>query len=186
MAKLSNKQRAFVDAYLECLNATEAAARARYKGNRNTLRSVGSENLAKPAIAAEIRKHFEASAMTREEVLQRIGDMARNDISEFITDTGAIDWNAVREKGHLIKKIIHRKGQESQIELHDAQSALALLAKHHRLIGDASRVLNIDLSTLSVDQLTRLAAGEDLIDVLITASSESGTGAAQSPDSDAD
>jgi len=46
--------------------------------------------------------------------------------------------------------------------------------------------LNIDLSTLSVDQLTRLAAGEDLIDVLITASSESGTGAAQSPDSDAD
>lgn len=183
---MRHKQRAFVDAYLECLNATEAAARAGYRGNRNTLRSVGSENLRKPAIATEIRKHFEASAMTREEVLQRIGDIARNDISQFITETGAINWDRVRERGHLIKKIIHRKGQESQIELHDAQSALALLAKHHRLIGDANRVLNIDLSILSVDQLTRLAAGEDLIDVLITASGESGDRAAQTPDNDAD
>ena len=46
--------------------------------------------------------------------------------------------------------------------------------------------LNIDLSTLSVDQLTRLAAGEDLIDILITASSESGDRAAQTPGDDAD
>lgn len=59
--QLTPKQRLFVAAYLETFNATEAAARAGYKGDRNTLSSIGSENLRKPAIRsaidAEVAEH---------------------------------------------------------------------------------------------------------------------------------
>lgn len=56
MGKLTEKQRRFVDAYLgeAAGNATEAARLAGYKGNDNTLASVGTENLRKPAIAEAI------------------------------------------------------------------------------------------------------------------------------------
>ena len=49
------------------LNATEAARRAGYKGSANTLRSVGGENLTKPAIRAEIDRRM-ARAMSGADV----------------------------------------------------------------------------------------------------------------------
>ena len=48
--RLTDKQIMFIECYIQTLNATEAARRAGYKGNDNTLASVGSENLQKPAI----------------------------------------------------------------------------------------------------------------------------------------
>ncbi len=54
MPKLSEKQRRFVAEYLIDLNATQAAIRAGYSAK--TARSVGSENLTKPDIAAAIAK----------------------------------------------------------------------------------------------------------------------------------
>ena len=52
--KLTPKQELFVAEYLKTGNATESARKAGYKGNDNTLRSIGTENLAKPAIAHAI------------------------------------------------------------------------------------------------------------------------------------
>lgn len=54
MAELSEKQKRFVAEYLIDLNATQAAIRAGYSAK--TARSVGSENLTKPDIAAAIAK----------------------------------------------------------------------------------------------------------------------------------
>jgi len=51
--KLSPKQQAFVDAYAG--NGTEAARIAGYKGNENTLCSMGKENLRKPHVWAAIQ-----------------------------------------------------------------------------------------------------------------------------------
>lgn len=51
---LSDKQQRFVAEYLVDLNATRAAIRAGY--SEKTARSVGSENLAKPDIAAAIAR----------------------------------------------------------------------------------------------------------------------------------
>ena len=48
---LTDKQRQFVDWYCSSdarCNGTEAARRAGYRGNDNTLRAVASENLTKP------------------------------------------------------------------------------------------------------------------------------------------
>ena len=52
MPELSEKQKRFVSEYLIDLNATQAAIRAGYSAK--TARSVGSENLTKPDIAAAI------------------------------------------------------------------------------------------------------------------------------------
>src|SRR5690606_35612738 len=56
--KLTAKQRRFIDEYLRCWNATEAAQRAGYKGSKATLATVGYENLNKPYIRAVIEKYL--------------------------------------------------------------------------------------------------------------------------------
>ena len=139
MAKFTSKQRLFIEAYLECWNATEAARRAGYKGNDNTLGSVGWENMQKPAIKAAISKRLSEKAMSADEVLMRLGDMARGDIAEFVKDYGAINWEAVKEKGCLVKKVSHSKGRHSSIELYDAQAALEKIGRAHGLFVDRQR-----------------------------------------------
>lgn len=54
MSELTPKQLRFVQEYLIDLNATQAAIRAGY--SERTAKSIGQENLTKPAIAAEIAK----------------------------------------------------------------------------------------------------------------------------------
>lgn len=69
---LTAKQRRFVAEYLIDLNATQAAIRAGY--SQKTARSVGSENLTKPDIAAAIakgaRKQAEKADISAQDVLQ--------------------------------------------------------------------------------------------------------------------
>lgn len=124
---LTGKRRAFIEYYLECWNGTEAARRAGYKYPRRQASFLLSISVIQAAIDARLAE----MAMPADEVLARLGDHARTNIADFVTDTGAIDWQAVQEKGHLIKRITHRKGQQSVIELHDAQAALIHLDKHH-------------------------------------------------------
>lgn len=70
-AKLTEKQRRFVEAYMgkAAGNATEAARIAGYKGTDNTLKSVGNENLNKPDVAAAIaeRQNNDPLIATRED-----------------------------------------------------------------------------------------------------------------------
>lgn len=54
MKKLSAKQKAFAQAFVETKNATQSAKLAGYNGENNTLRSIGSENLTKPNIQEAI------------------------------------------------------------------------------------------------------------------------------------
>ena len=56
--KLNARQRAFCNAYLKTLNATEAAKRAGYSAR--SAASIGSENLRKPEIAAYIHERVRA------------------------------------------------------------------------------------------------------------------------------
>ena len=76
MMGLSHKQQRFVELYVGEANgnATEAARLAGYRGSDNTLRSVGSENLTKPAIREAIREATEwlrqRARWTREDKLK--------------------------------------------------------------------------------------------------------------------
>ena len=70
---LSDKQRAFVEHYLVCWDATKAARRAGYRGNSNTLAVIGWNNIRKHKISAEIERRISEMAMRADEVLLRLG-----------------------------------------------------------------------------------------------------------------
>jgi phage terminase small subunit len=129
---LSYKRRAFVEAYLQTWNATEAARVAKYAHPGRQ----GHRLLKNVEIQKTIKARLAEMAMDADEVLVRLSQQATADISDFLKDGGGIDWQKVKEKGYLIKSILHRKGQHAKIELYDAQSALALLGKHHRLFTE--------------------------------------------------
>ncbi len=75
---LTQKQEAFVAEYLVDLNATQAAIRAGY--SEKTAQMIGSENLAKPmvaaAVAAAVAKRSERTNITQDYVLALIVDTA--------------------------------------------------------------------------------------------------------------
>lgn len=83
---LTPKQKAFADYYIELGNATEAARRAKYKGNDVTLAAVGSENLRKPQIAEYIAKTVrpeeEKRIATAEDVMQFFSDVMNGKVKD--------------------------------------------------------------------------------------------------------
>lgn len=77
--KLTTKQRLFCEAYISNANgnATEAARIAGYKGNDVTLGAVGAENLKKPLIAEMCEKRVTDVAMSTDEWLLEVTELAR-------------------------------------------------------------------------------------------------------------
>jgi hypothetical protein len=153
--KLTPKQQAFVDAYLgdAQYNATEAARKAGYKGNYATLRAVGSENLTKPNIV-RLLKRFTMSA---EEVSLRLSEHATSSLKPFLVTSyrgqPAFDLSTpdAQAKLHLIKrvKIKQKSGgsgekawseEETEIEVYDAQQALAHMGRIHALFTEKQQI----------------------------------------------
>lgn len=130
--KLTRKRRAWIEEYLTCWNATEAARRVGYKHPN----AQGPRLLLDVSIQEIIEKRIAEKAMSADEVLLRLAEQARGDISEFVKAGGGIDWEKVGEKGRLVKSIAHTTGKNSRLELYDAQAALVHLGKHHGLFKD--------------------------------------------------
>lgn len=80
---LSSKQQAFVEHYLTCWNAAEAARRAGYSAQ--TARSIGAENLTKPDIQAAIQERLTELEMGADEVLVGLTEHARGSAADFLT-----------------------------------------------------------------------------------------------------
>lgn len=143
--KLSRKQKAFIEAYLgdANFNATQAARLAGYKGNDNTVGSVGWENLQKPAIADRIRERLLESAMSADEVLARLAEQARGEHRQYMELDGTLNIGCLVEddRAHLIKTI--RPGKYGTLyEFYDAQAALVQIGRAHGLFKD-----RVDLTT---------------------------------------
>jgi phage terminase small subunit len=137
---LTNKQQIFIDEYLKCWNATEAARRAGYQGNTSTLTTIGYENLTKPYIDEAISKRLKESAMSADEVLMRLAMHARGNIVDVAHVKTEEDLKALNGLGILIKKFkkyVSKDGDERiEVELYDSQSALQLIGKHQKLFTD--------------------------------------------------
>ncbi len=86
--------------------------------------------------AKEIEERMNERIMSAEEVQVRLTEQAEADISDFIQAGGAINWQAVAEKGWLIKSIKHTLGKNSEITLHDSQRALDMMGKAHGIFKD--------------------------------------------------
>lgn len=158
---LTNRQHVFVSEYLRCWNAAEAARRAGY--SERTARNIGYQTLQKPEIQDEINRRMAEIKMSADEVLVRLSEQARLDISQFVKPGGAIDWDAIKANGHLVKKVKHNAGQNSEIELHDAQAALKLLGQAHRLFTERTEV-DVKLSVVGLETLLDKVYGRDADD----------------------
>jgi len=106
---------------------------------------------------AAYEEHWRSQIMSGDEVLGRLSQEARTNISEFIkkridpvldkdgnptgaiVETFGINWEVVKEKGHLIKSITST-ANGPRIELYDGQSAKVQLGKYHKLFVDRQDV----------------------------------------------
>ena len=122
----SKKERIWLNEYLTCWNATEAARLAGYKWPNK----VGPRKLTK--FREDIQQRIDAKVMTADEALVRLSEMARGEWGKYITEGGTLDITQLVEdgKGYLVKKIREtRDGRE--YEFYDAQRALVDIAKAH-------------------------------------------------------
>lgn len=140
MAKLTAKQKRFVEEYLIDLNATQAAIRAGY--SPNSARDIGSENLTKPHIRARVdealaerskRTGINADRVVRE--LARIAFVNAADVINF--DSATLSENASEDDTAAIASVKVKtiptdagEGVEREIRICDKLKALELLGKH--------------------------------------------------------
>lgn len=155
---LSVKQKVFLEEYLTCFNATQAALAAGY--SPDTAHATGWENLRKPEITEAISKRLSETAMSADEVMMRLAEHARGDMADYLTMQGenvTVDLPKAIEakKSRLIKKLtqkktVRSKGEDTEeeivtsIELYDAQAALEKIGRHHKLFTDKTELTGKD------------------------------------------
>ena len=140
---LTTKRRIFIEEYLKCWNATEAAKVAGYSHpGREGWRLLHGYC---PEVEEAIKQRLSEKAMSADEVLMRLGDQARGTIEDFLIvdeEGWKIDLQKamLAEKLGLIKSLWIDSNGNPRLELHDQQRALELLAKYHGLFSDATNV----------------------------------------------
>ena len=145
----TNKQRAFIEEYLKSFNATQAALSAGY--SERSARTIGWENLNKPAIAAEIEARISELTMDANEVLIRLGEQARASMEDFVdiddSGSGVFRLNLYkaqrRGKLHLIKSLTPTPNGY-RLELHDSHAALVDIGRHLKLFTDKHELTGAD------------------------------------------
>lgn len=134
---LTSKRQVFVEEYLRCWNATEAARRVGYKHPNK----MGPRLVKVGIIAEEIKRRIAEKAMATDEILLRLADQARTDVGPFIVkndnDDLTLNWERLKQAGltHLVKSLTPTR-YGTKIELHDAQAALVHLARSHGMFKD--------------------------------------------------
>lgn len=159
---LTNRQRIFVEEYLRSFNATQSAISAGY--SPKNARFIGAENLTKLNVAEEIKRGIAERAMPKEEVLTRLADIARGNITDLMDVTHAgfevhlLKDGEINPKTKLIKKIKQkvttylaksedgedREIIETEIELYSAHDALRDIGKIHGLFVDRAELTGKD------------------------------------------
>lgn len=131
--KLTIRQKAFADFYIELGNATEAARRAGYKDNGN-LNRTASENLAKPVIKAYIEERLKQIDNERiasaAEVMKYLTAVLRGEETEEVVVVEGIG-DGCSEARNVIKEISAK----------ERIKAAELLGKRYGLFTDK---VNID------------------------------------------
>jgi len=120
--KLTPKQKAFCDYYIQTLNATESAVKAGY--SKKTAPFIGSENLKKPYLRLYIDERLKQKDNDRiasqDEVLELLTQMARGEIQEETV-------SVYKDRSEIVKK---------QATPRDRNKALELLGKRYSLFTE--------------------------------------------------
>lgn len=163
-SRLTFQQQAFIDAMLTdpARNATNAAREAGYAKPE----SMCTQLLHNPKINAEIKRQTRRASLSALETLQVLGELARSDISDFVTvdaKTGKVRYDLGKAitngKSHLVKSLIlYDDGAIKRIELHDKAPYLQMIAKNHGLLAERVQVdVSVDRSQARDDLASRLS-----------------------------
>jgi phage terminase small subunit len=146
VAKLTEKQKRFIEEYLIDLNATQAAIRAGY--SPNSARDIGSENLTKPDIRARIdealAERSKRTGINADRVLREIARIAFVNAADVINfDSATIAEGASTDDTAAIASVKVKtiptadgEGVEREIRLADKLKALELCGKHLGMFKD--------------------------------------------------
>lgn len=133
---LTPMQQKFVDEYVKCPNATQAAKNAGY--SEATAYAEGHKLKKKPEIAKAIEARFTESAMTSGEVLRLLAERARADYAPYIKLDGDnkpyvdVAQMIADGKTHLIKSIKYTR-HGINIEFHNVETAQEIIFRGHGL-----------------------------------------------------
>ena len=143
---LTQKQELFVNHYLAGESATEACRLAGYTDNYDSLRVIASQNLTNVHIRQRIASKLKESGMAAQEVLSKMGAIARGDAADFVKFDAdgrpQIDLEQAKNRGslHLIKRISIAKNGKISLELYSKYDALVSLMRHYSLFHDSMEI----------------------------------------------
>ena len=167
-AKLTEKQKRFVDEYLIDLNATQAAIRAGY--SEKTANEIGAENLGKPsireAVDAALQVRAKKTQIDAEWVLRRLAEEAEADVADLYTESGGLkpvhEWPKIWRQGLVAGIEIEQvkgpdgsvAGEVAKVKLSDRVKRLEMIGKHVRVNAFQEVVQHKGLEGLA-DRLAR-------------------------------
>lgn len=161
---LPTRRQIFVTEYLITWNATKAARAAGYMHPS----SEGWRLLRIPEIRAVIDREVQTRLMSSAEVLARLSDQARGLPPEcFDPITGMVNMDKVRELNltHLIKEVsIDYNRNKKTVKTESPQSALKIMAQHHKLVDQRLTVEHTHRVSVEYDDALDLMYGDPVID----------------------
>ena len=164
MAKLTKKQKLFIDEYLIDLNATQAAIRAGY--SVDTASAIGCENLTKPniqqAIAVAMAERSKRTGVNQDRVVLELAKIAFVKMTDIVDDHGRIKGTATDDDLACIESIKYKESDnefggsvEREVKIGSKLKALELLGKHLGMWND-----KVDLNITS----PIVISGEDALE----------------------
>ncbi len=167
MAKLTDKQRRFVEEYLIDLNATQAAIRAGY--SVKTAKEIAAQNLTKLNISNEISKAMaersRRTGVTADRVIEELAKIGFVNISNVVDlNTGKILTDTPKEDLACIQSVKVKStefGKDREVKFYDKKSALELLGKHLGIFTDKVDI-NANINTEKLDDVISQLGGEGL------------------------
>jgi hypothetical protein len=128
--RMTGLQSRFVDCWIETrFNGTRAAKLAGYAGDNNTLATQASRLLRMPKIQAAIAAKLEGHGGSGVEVISQLLEIARfSDPSRYMQGAGELDFQAVKESGHLVHSV-HKTKDGWRIQCYNRLDALKELAR---------------------------------------------------------
>lgn len=164
----SDRERAWLEHYLACMNATEAAKLAGWKAERRaSLTQMGWQTRKK--FLPIIEHRLAEVALSTNEILARLAHIARGSLDDFLTPAGRgirIDLKKAKQAGVIDILKTYSKGRHgTRIELYSALEALNTLAKIGGLFRDEIRHSgSVDVVEMTLEQwLARQKAAQNQV-----------------------
>ena len=139
---LTAREAAFAREYLVDQNGTRAAGRAGYKGSDKVLVSTATTLLAKPLVAAAVRREMDARAarvlVKADDVLRTLKQIMLVDLAQAFDSQGVLI--PIREMSEDLRRAISSyevtKDGQVKVKFWDKVKCSELLGRHLKLLGN--------------------------------------------------